>query len=376
MGLGLYIHVPFCRSRCSFCAFYLEILREDRAAGYVEGLLRELRLHAARATLGGRPVETVYFGGGTPTVLAPEQLCSILDEAAMCFGLTDACEVSVEAHPDTVDGDGLSRLRKRGFNRISFGAQSMDEQELLRVGRNASARRTQEAISLAREAGFENISLDLMYGLPGQTLASWQETLDTTLALAPTHLSCYALTIEEGTGLAAAVTRGRMEEPDAALQTEMEDEAASRLFAHGFDRYEISNYCRRGFACRHNLLYWEAGDYLGVGPSAQSYVRGRRFGNVGDLELYGRALSSERLPIDAEEELTTRQQRREALVFGLRLSSGVRRDMLRDDQRPDQSEEETLSDLVQAGLLEVDPERIRLTPAGRRLADSVAVRLL
>jgi oxygen-independent coproporphyrinogen-3 oxidase len=376
MGLGLYIHIPFCRSRCSFCAFYLEIQREDRVAAYIESLLREIRLHARRATLEGRPVDTVYFGGGTPTALEPRQLCRVLDEAAMSFGLADGCEVSLEAHPDTVDRVGLVQLKNAGFNRISFGVQSMNEQELLRVGRRSSARRTQRAVGLARDAGFENISLDLMYGLPGQSLTSWRSTIEEALALDPTHLSCYALTIEEGTALAAAITRSGAEEPDVLLQNEMEDEADARLPAYGFDRYEISNYCRQGFTCRHNLLYWEAGDYLGLGPSAQSYVRGRRFGNVADLASYGRSLLSERLPLDTVEELTPTQQRREALVFGLRLSSGVRREMFCDDQRPSQSDEQTLSDLLQTGLVEVGPERIRLTPAGRRLADTVAVRLL
>jgi oxygen-independent coproporphyrinogen-3 oxidase len=375
MGLGLYIHVPFCRTRCSFCAFYLEIHREDRVAAYVDTIIHEMRLHATRATLGRRPVETVYVGGGTPTALEPRLLGRILDEAALSFDLSHACEVSVEAHPDTVDRDGLAQLRKAGFNRISFGVQSMDDQELLRVGRDTSAKQTHRAVGLARDAGFENINLDLMYGLPGQTLASWQSSMDAALALGPTHLSCYALTVEEGTGFAAAIKRGGVEEPDSWLQNAMEDDATVRLAAHGFDRYEISNYCREGFACRHNLLYWQAGDYLGLGPSAQSYVRGRRFGNVADLGLYRRFLLSGRLPLDTDEELTPARQRREALVFGLRLSSGVRREMFLDDQR-NESDEQTLSDLIQAGLLEIGPERITLTPAGRRLADSIAVHLL
>src|SRR5689334_18851927 len=174
MGLGLYIHVPFCRSRCSFCAFYLEIHREERVAAYCEAIVQEMRLHATCATLGKRPVDTVYVGGGTPTSLEPGLLCRLLDEAALSFNLSHACEVSLEAHPDTVDRDALAKLRKAGFNRISFGVQSMDERELLRVGRATSSEQTHRAVGLAGDAGFENINLDVMYGLPGQTLASWR----------------------------------------------------------------------------------------------------------------------------------------------------------------------------------------------------------
>jgi len=376
MGLGLYIHVPFCLSRCAFCAFYLEIHRDDRVAAYLDGLSREIRLHAKGTTLGTRRLETVYFGGGTPTTLLPGQLSQILDEVRASLGVTESSEITIEAHPDTVDREGLRHLAAAGFNRISFGVQSMDDGELLQIGRRTSSNRTRLAVDLARDAGFRSVSLDLIYGIPEQTLASWQSTLDNALALAPTHLSCYALTIEEGTGLSTAIKRGDACEPDTRLQNDMEDEADARLSAAGFERYEISNYCRPGFACRHNLLYWEAGDYLGLGPSAQSYVAGRRFGNVADLGLYQRSLLSGRLPLDAEENLTPRQQRREALVFGLRLLSGVRRDVFCGDETQRESDEDALSDLMHAGLLEMGAERIRLTPAGRRLADSVAVRLL
>ncbi|MBM4125149.1 MAG: radical SAM family heme chaperone HemW [Nitrospira sp.] len=375
MPLGLYIHVPFCRTRCHFCAFYLHIHREDKAQAFVEALLCEMRLHALRNSLEGRRIETLYFGGGTPTTLSPDQLCRIVEQGRRCFGLADHAEISLEAHPDSVTEETLQRLVQAGFNRISFGMQSSDETELVQVGRPSSAAQIGRAVSLARAAGFSDINLDLIYGLPGQTLDSWTATLDEALALEPTHLSCYALTVEARTRLAIDLRRGDRTEPDAELQNAMEDEAASRLTDAGFQRYEISNYCRPGYACRHNLLYWQGGDYLGLGPSAQSYLAGCRFGNVEDLDAYRQALTEDRLPILETERLSPEQQRREAVVFGLRLLDGV---VFRvaETGEPDSDWDLRVTRLAERGLIEERAGRIKLTDLGRRHADSVAVELL
>ncbi|MFM8552845.1 MAG: coproporphyrinogen-III oxidase family protein, partial [Nitrospiraceae bacterium] len=198
------------------------------------------------------------------------------------FGLARHAEITVEAHPDSVTEEGLHSLREAGCNRISFGIQSADEDKLIQVGRHTTSAAVDLAVAQARAAGFTNLNLDLIYGLPGQTLASWRGTLDRALALAPDHLSCYALTIEDKTHLQVSLRRGDLPEPDQDLQNAMEDEAALHLTAAGLDRYEISNYSRPGFACRHNLLYWQGGEYLGLGPSAQSYLADSRFGNVED----------------------------------------------------------------------------------------------
>jgi oxygen-independent coproporphyrinogen-3 oxidase len=228
---------------------------------------------------------------------------------------------------------------------------------------------------MARTAGFSNINLDLIYGLPEQTMESWIATLNETLTLEPTHLSCYALTVEEDTRLAVDLRRGDRPEPDALLQNEMEDEAALRLTNAGFLRYEISNYCRPGYVCRHNLLYWQGGEYLGLGPSAQSYVGGTRFGNVEDLAAYQKALEKGQLPTGEREKLSRRQRQREALVFGLRLTEGVDLQALGEEPQ-DRDWKETLHRLTRQGLLEKRSSRIKLTDLGRRYADSVAVSLL
>ncbi|MBM4121685.1 MAG: radical SAM family heme chaperone HemW [Nitrospira sp.] len=375
MSVGLYIHVPFCRTRCHFCAFYLQIHRHDKALAYLEALRREIHLHTSLNSFGGQCPSTLYFGGGTPTTLSPDQLDAIVARVRTCFGLQEGAEITLEAHPDTVTEEGLRHLVQTGCNRISFGAQSMDEEELIKIGRRTSAKATSRAVEWARAAGFSNINLDLIYGLPGQTMESWIATLGDALILEPTHLSCYALTVEEDTRLAVDLRRGDRTEPDALLQNAMEDEAALRLTKAGFQRYEISNYCRPGYACRHNLLYWQDGDYLGLGPSAQSYLDGVRFGNVEDLAAYQKALEKGQLPTGEEEKLSLRQRQREALVFGLRLTEGVDLQAL-GKQSQDSGGKEALYCLTQQGFLEERSGRIKLTALGRRYADSVAVSLL
>lgn len=374
MSLGLYIHVPFCKTRCHFCAFYLQIHREDRALAYLESLSHEIGLHAELNSFGGRPLDTVYFGGGTPTTLRPDELCKILELIRACFGLQEHAEVTLEAHPDTVTAEGLRSLVQAGFNRISFGVQSMDNSELVKIGRRPPRHAAGTAVLVARSAGFVNINLDLIYGLPGQTMESWCSTLDEIIALVPTHLSCYALVLEEGTKLHRDLRQGGGNEPDADLQNAMEDEAVHRLATAGFERYEISNYCQPGYACRHNQLYWLGEDYVGLGPSAQSYLNGCRFGNVEDLAAYHRSLKAGNLPIQERERLTPEQRRREAIVFGLRLIQGINLGVIQGTM--DRTWEPVFDRLMDQGLLEERSGRVRMTERGRRFADFIAVELL
>ena len=373
-GQGLYIHIPFCHQRCHFCAFYLEIHHARAAEEFVASLLTELRLYGDTGLLGPAPLDSIYFGGGTPTTLSSQQLATILATSKQMFGLTPNAEVTVEAHPGSVTRDSLAHLREAGFTRISFGAESMDQTELDRVGRPGSPLSTVQMVAASREAGFTDINLDLMYGLPGQTLESWATSLQRTMELTPTHLSCYALTVEDGTHLKAAVQRGLVPPPDEALQNAMEDLAENILSQAGYVRYEISNYCRPGFASRHNRLHWTGGHYLGLGPSAQSYVAGRRFGNVSNLSAYNTTLGSGRLPVSESDQLTLADDSCERLVFGLRLTDGV---SLRETGALSfPALTEKVDDLIADDILERNGELVRLTNRGRRYADSVAVTLL
>jgi oxygen-independent coproporphyrinogen-3 oxidase len=371
---GLYIHVPFCKSRCHFCAFYLEIHDEAKAASYVQALAQEIALHCASRTFGGHPLTSIYIGGGTPTTLSTEQLRSILVLIREAFTLDPQAEISIEAHPDTVTPATLSELFKAGFNRISFGAESMEREELIRVGRPGSPMGTARAVAAARQAGFANINLDLMYGLPGQTAASWHASLQAIIALHPSHVACYALTVEEGSRLDAAIQAGTIPAPDAALQNDLEELAERELTKAGFHRYEISNYHHGDFQCRHNLLYWTGGSYLGLGPSAQSYVEHARFGNVADLKKYADLLDSGRFPHMEIEHISPVQRAREAVIFGLRKTAGIPVELLHVD--PSSVWALTVDRLITENYLEQSGRSVRLTAQGRRYADEVSVQLL
>ena len=372
--LGIYLHIPFCRQRCDFCAFYLEIHREDRAETFVRSLLREIRLSTQQHVAAGRPIQSVYLGGGTPTALTAAQLLTILSEIRRHLTLTSDCEITVEAHPSTISRQDLVQLFQAGFTRISFGAESMEDDDLTRLGRPGSVDQTVVAVAEARAAGFTNINLDVMYGLPGQSLEGWQRTLTHCLTLAPSHLSCYALTVEEGTRLSSNILRGRSPAPDEDLQIEMDRAAQQILGNAGYERYEISNYAKPGYACRHNLLYWTNGEYLGLGPSAQSYLDGLRFGSVADLAVYNTSLMENRLPIQDRERLSEEEQLRDAVIFGLRLIQGIPSSLLHQHAK-NYGHTAVTAQLLGEQLIAEDGERSKLSARGRLQADTIAGRL-
>ena len=372
--LGLYIHIPFCRQRCDFCAFYLEIYREHRAKTLVRFLMHEIRLSAQQHVVANRPVQSVYFGGGTPTVLATTQLIAILSEVRTHFTLTSDCEITVEAHPSTISAQGLTQLLQAGVTRISFGAESMEDGDLARIGRPGAVSDTVTAVTRARAAGFTNINLDVMYGLPGQSLEGWQRTLAHCLVLEPTHLSCYALTVEQDTKLASNIQRQRSPAPDEGLQIEM-DEAAQRILGDaGHQRYEVSNYAKLGYVCRHNLLYWTNGEYLGLGPSAQSYLGGTRFGNVADIAAYETSLAANQLPIEDRIRLSKVEQLRDAVIFGLRLIQGIPTRHFHQ-HAANYGYAAVTEELLAQQLIEEDGERVRLSARGLLQADTIAGQL-
>jgi oxygen-independent coproporphyrinogen-3 oxidase len=375
MNRGLYIHIPFCRTRCHFCAFYLKVYREQDAAGFIAALKREIALYAGMEAMQRRQFGSVYFGGGTPTTLSPTQLVDLLDTVRHRLPVASDAEVSLEAHPESVGSESLAILRRAGFNRLSLGVETLRQHELARVGRPGTVAESLTAVTAAKEAGFDNVNLDLMYGLPGQSIADWEATLNGVVSLDPAHLSCYALTVEQDTYFERRVASGLVEGPDPERQMEMELLAHDILGADGYTRYEISNYARPGFACRHNLLYWTDGEYLGLGPSAQSFLDGVRFGNIADLSGYVEAVASDTLPIENREPLSPEQRVREAVVFGLRLIHGIPATLV-DSSTETGAWRHKLHHLLAERYLERADDRIRLTTLGRRYADTVAVELL
>ena len=372
--IGLYLHIPFCRQRCDFCAFYLELYRKPAADAFLQALDAEIRLQGAEEEISERMFQSVYFGGGTPTALRADQLITILAGIRQAFSLHRQCEMTVEAHPATVSGSDLALLRKAGFGRISFGAESMHDDELVGMGRPGTPQDTTAAVQAARAAGLANINLDLMYGLPHQTVESWTQTLLRCIELEPTHLSCYALTVEDGTRLAHDIRDEHLQAPDESLQIEMDQATQNILSDAGYQQYEISNYARPGFECRHNLLYWTQGDYLGLGPSAQSFVRGVRFGNVANLTAYQAALAEHRLPIHNRTNLTDEEQLRDAVIFGLRLIRGIPTHQLRDHAR-NYGYAGRVQELQAGELIVEDGQRSRLSVQGRLYADTIAEKL-
>ena len=345
---SLYIHIPFCAHKCPYCDFYSLPGRDDLVAPYVSALETEITLAAEmlrpdaslkpvggaeRGTSGApsgprlddlsHPFRTVFIGGGTPTILAPEQIHQILDVCRARLGVAPDAEVTIECNPGTVTASDLLALRDAGVNRLSIGVQSLDDDELAFLQRVHSAAEAEATVGAAHDAGFDDVSLDLMYCLPGQTPKRWRETLCRAAALDPSHVSAYALTVEEETPLWALVDAGEVEPMPEELQADLFMLTSETLTELGFEHYEISNFARPGRRCRHNLTYWRNEPYLGLGAAAWSFVGGQRRCNVADVEAYSTRLASDGLAIDYAETCTGAAAANETLMMGLRLKDGI-----------------------------------------------------
>jgi putative oxygen-independent coproporphyrinogen III oxidase len=374
---GVYVHVPFCLSRCGYCDFNTYTAAElgsgasrDSYAGLA---VAELRL--ARRVLGtaAPPVSTVFFGGGTPTVLPPEDLGAILRAIGGEFGLAPGAEVTVEANPETVDQRVLAGLRAAGMTRISLGMQSAAAHVLAVLDRVHQPGRPAACAAWAREAGFEHVSLDLIYGTPGETDADWRESLRAALAAGPDHISAYALIVEEGTRLAARVRRGELPMPDDDVMADRYLAADDLLAQAGLRWYEISNWAAADAArCRHNLLYWTGGDWWGIGPGAHSHVGGTRWWNVKHPAAYAARLTADRSPGQGREILTKRQRRLERVLLLTRLAEGC---PLTELGPAGLAAAATAADDGLAEKEELRAGRVVLTRRGRLLADGVVADL-
>lgn len=371
---GLYVHVPFCARRCHFCAFYLVIQEKQRINRFVEDVKRELATWAIREECLNRKVATVYFGGGTPTILSPEVLSEILESIFAKWEPVPDPEITVESTPESLRQGYPAALTKLGVTRLSMGVQSFDPVERKHLGLDPDSGQIGPTVLEARNAGMDNINLDLMYGIPGQSLASWETTLEQALELSPTHLSCYALTLEEGTRLYQQWKRGTTNLPDQKVEENFQRVAEERLFQNNFARYEISNWAQPGYACRHNLRYWQGQDYLGIGPSAQSYMHGIRWGNVSDLHQYSQQLAQTGLSVDAREVLRPEVQRKERVIFGLRKMEGVPVEWV-NCLADDHVWVQTFRKLLAQRYVRRSSGRYRLTAKGRCFADSVGEEL-
>lgn len=358
---GLYVHVPFCRTKCRYCDFYSET-DLDAVSPWFSAALAEADLY--REICGA--FDTLYLGGGTPSLLPARLVESLLRGLRWRFSFGPGTEITLEANPDDVTAEKLRAWRAAGVNRLSLGVQSFDDKELRFLGRRHGARCAMEALDLARKAGFSNVGIDLIWGLPGQSLSQWMTTLEEALAFSPEHLSCYELTVEEGTRLHEAVTTGAVVLPAEADLAERFLATSERLTVFGYDHYEVSNFARtRRHRSRHNQKYWRHVPYLGLGPSAHSFMDGRRWWNVRSLHDYIRRLQWNISPVAGDERLTGDQLRLETLYLGFRTSDGITRRELGEGPEV----ESALEALRRSGNLEVVGDRVRATLTGWLMAD-------
>jgi oxygen-independent coproporphyrinogen-3 oxidase len=370
---GIYIHVPFCRSRCSYCDFATGAFEAALAETYVGALAREVE--SFRLDDVHIEVDTVYFGGGTPSLLTPAQVSRVLGAVRSRFEVDARAEVTLEMNPGTVTPEHLCALREVGVNRASFGAQTFDDRELKRLGRTHTADDTRRTFKDLRAAGFDNISFDLIAGLPRQALRAWERNLEEALALRPEHLSLYLLEVHEGTPLAEQIRQGRYNPPDPDLAAEMYRLLVERARAAGYEQYEISNFSLAGRESRHNTKYWTGAPFYGFGCSAHSFDgRRTRWSNERDARAYVKLIEEKGAAVVAREELDERGAGAEALFLGLRLlSKGVdlaeHRARFRRDVRADYAAD--LARFDEAGLIEIDGDVLRLTPAGALLSNEV-----
>ena len=375
--ISLYIHIPLCVKKCAYCDFASFAGRMAQRERYVQAVCREIRAQAA--FFGSRRVGTVFLGGGTPTLLTGAQVQEIMNTVRACFALDEDAEITMEGNPGTLTEDNLRAYRRAGVNRLSLGVQSLDDDLLTAIGRIHTSAEAEQAVRMAREAGFENLNLDLMLGLPGQTAIQWKDTLESAIALAPDHLSCYSLILEEGTPLEASVRAGACAPlPGEDEMEEMDALTAGLTREAGYAQYEVSNYARASRACRHNIVYWECLPYLGVGLSAHSDLDGRRFYNPADWEAYLHMVESDD-PARLAEGTNTREDRMfERMMMGLRQVRGVdaarfARDFGIEIERvwP-----KTLAEMTHSGMMASHEERIFLTPRGMQVMNGVLVRLM
>ena len=368
--LGIYIHVPFCRSKCAYCDFY-SLTQPDAKAlnGYLDAICDHIRETGPLAP--DHLVDTVYFGGGTPTYFGAEGMVTILNTLRKNFDIAADAEITFEANPDSVTPKLLRKLRSEGFNRVSLGVQSDDDRILQFIGRPHTYAEAVKAVQQIRKAGFRNLSLDLIMGLPGQTLQGWEKTLNNVTDLKPEHISCYGLTLEEGTPLYACKDNCGI--PDDDRQADMYLSMVEILRQRGYRQYEVSNFCRRGHESKHNLKYWTGGEYLGFGPDASSDFAGKRFRIVRDLRKYIDGIHNGGQVLEEVQEVPPRERAGEYLMLRLRTSLGVSGEEYEKKYLlPFDPIEEALVQCRERGFaLRGEGGRWRLTPEGLLLSNDI-----
>jgi len=377
--IGLYIHIPFCLRKCPYCDFY-SVTDLSLKNAFTKALVQEMRFYAERAV----SVDTLYIGGGTPSVLTPGEIESILNEARRCFHVLPDVELTLEVNPGSVSAGNLSDYRRCGVNRINIGVQSFQDRILRFLKRIHNAADAVDCIQGARRAGYDDIGLDLIYAVPGQTAASWRSDLERAVSFRPAHLSCYMLTYEEGTPLERRRQQGRFNPLPEQQAAELFVETVAWLAQNGYVQYEISNFTKAGpggtglFPSRHNQKYWSYAPYLGLGPSAHSFLEPVRFWNPRSVRRYIRRLNAGKPAIEGSEVLTAEQQMMETVLLGLRTAEGIRLDRFNEKFKLNFLDRfhAVVPELEEKGLLKLEKNRCVLTRAGMLLLDSIVARIV
>lgn len=399
--LELYIHIPFCMKKCAYCDFLSGPAPRETIDRYVTALVAEIRQYQKLAE--NYRVTTIFFGGGTPSILSGGQMKEVFDALRDVFEIQADAEITMEANPGTVTKENLQAYRACGINRISFGLQSVDDKELKLLGRVHTMRQFEESYDLARKAGFQNINVDLISAIPGQTVASWEHTLDTVIRMNPEHISAYSLIIEEGTPFYEIYGENAKEEQDSRCEKCLADDGkqmdigknfpklpdeeaercmyeltAEKLEAAGYLQYEVSNYAKPGYACRHNKGYWQRVEYLGIGTGAASLIENERYQHISDTDLYIRANGRLDQIEEEKETLDWNAQVEETMFLGLRMKEGVNKQKFRERYHREIQEVygEVLEKLKEEGLLREEEERICLTKRGNDLSNYVLAQFL
>lgn len=374
--IGLYIHIPFCRQKCLYCDFPSWAGKEGQMQGYVDALTKEIRNRGKEYT--DRQVVSVFFGGGTPTTLSVPMLEQLMQAVFESWDIAEDAEITTEANPGTLDGEMAAALKKMGFNRLSMGVQAWQNRLLKDLGRIHTMEAFQENYKAVREAGFGNVNTDLMFALPNQTMADWQETVRNIVALNPEHISAYSLILEEGTPFFDRYEKGELEPAAEELDREMYHWAVDYLAKMGYGQYEISNFAKRGRQSRHNRIYWQAEEYLGMGLGAHSYMDGERFHNRYDLQEYIDAEGEVSLLKEDVEVITEEDALAEFMFLGLRLTEGVSFARFRErfGQEMKNIYGRQIEELVKDGLLKEDEIGIRLTVRGVDISNVVFEKFL
>lgn len=372
MELGLYLHFPFCISKCPYCDFNSYQLKEDnQISSYISALYQEITAYSQK--LKKSNIKTIYLGGGTPTILSGTQICKILEFCKEKFKIDKDAEITIEANPGTLDGEKIKLLIESGINRLSLGAQSFNDIFLKKLGRIHNTQEIIDSYYLAREAGFNNINIDIMFALPDQTTEDLQATLKKAVSLKPDHLSLYNLTIKQGTEYYKEYKRGKLKLPTEDEEFDMYNWAINFLEESGFEHYEIANFARSHKRSMHNLIYWQNKPYLGIGAGAYSFIRGYRYMNYEKPERYIKEIMSGKLPIDNGEKLPLRKRMIETIILGLRTKDGViyKKFKTRFGINLNDIFSKQINKLVNLRLLQKDNYKIKLTNKGIFLANTV-----